>query len=70
MLEHSVNCPICGHSLQVRLAKGLKSGKPFIMLICPEDGRHFRAFITHQPYVGKVMDSLESHQEVQGEVRP
>ena len=64
MLSQSVYCPICSNSLTVRLAHGRKSGKHFIMLICAQDGRHFRAFITHQPYVKKVMDNLESHQEI------
>jgi hypothetical protein len=30
------------------------------MLICPIDGRHFRGFITHRPYVKQVLDKLES----------
>ena len=63
MLQHNVPCLVCGEFLSMRLARGRKSGKPFIMLLCPHDGRHFRAFITHQPYVRDVMDNLESHQE-------
>ena len=63
MMTNSVYCPVCGHSLTVRLAQGRKSGKPFIMLLCPEDGRHLRAFITHQPYVAEVMGNLESQQK-------
>ncbi len=64
MLDQSVNCPVCSGSLAVRMAQGRKSGKPFIMLVCPQDGRHFRAFITDQPYVKGVMDNLESPQEI------
>ena len=52
-------CPICSQSLVVRLARGRKSGKPFVMLLCPEDARHFRAFINDQPYVRQVLDRLE-----------
>ena len=49
-------CPVCHLTLSVRLARGRKSGKPFVMLVCPEDGRHFRAFITHRPYVREVLE--------------
>jgi len=52
-------CPICSHALSVRLATGRKSGKPFLMLICSQDGRHFRGFINHRPYVEQVLDNLE-----------
>lgn len=53
-------CPICGHPLSLRLARGRKSGKPFVMLLCAQDGRHFRAFISHRPFVQQVLDRLES----------
>ena len=51
-----VTCLVCGAALSIRAARGRKSGKPFVMLICPEDGRHFRAFITDQNYVQGVLD--------------
>ena len=54
------SCPICGQHLLVRLARGRKSGKVFVMLICSQDGRHFRGFINHIPYVKQVLDNLES----------
>ena len=50
-----VPCPVCSASLDVRLAHGKKSGKPFIMLVCPVDGRHFRAFIYDRSYMDRVM---------------
>jgi hypothetical protein len=55
-------CPVCHRALSVRLAHGRKSGKPFVMLVCAEDGRHFRAFITHRPYIREVLERLESLQ--------
>ena len=61
-------CPICGDALSVRLARGRKSDKPFVMLICSQDGRHFRGFINHRPYVQQVLDSLESLQQRKCEV--
>ena len=42
------------------LARGRKSGKPFVMLRCVQDGRHYRAFINHRPYVEEVLNRLES----------
>ena len=53
---NNINCPICSNPLSVRIAKGRKSNKSFIMLKCDLDGRHFRGFITDQQYVKKVID--------------
>jgi hypothetical protein len=55
----AVPCLICATPLSLRLARGRKSGKPFLMLICPVDGRHFRGFITHRDYVAGVLARLE-----------
>ena len=30
------------------------------MFICPNDGRHFRGFITDQKYVKSVLDTADS----------
>jgi len=57
----SVPCLICQQPLTLRLAKGRKSGKPFLMLVCPQDGRHFRGFINDQDYVRQVLARLEGH---------
>jgi hypothetical protein len=51
-----IGCPVCSSPLSVRAAEGRKSRKPFIMLICDRDPRHFRGFITHQEFVKEVMD--------------
>ena len=55
----NISCLICGTPLIVRVATGRKSGKTFIMLVCPKDGRHFRGFITDQKYVKEVLDSKQ-----------
>ena len=54
-----VPCVICGGPLTLRLARGRKSKKPFVMLVCSHDGRHFRAFINDQEYVRQVLKRLE-----------
>jgi hypothetical protein len=57
-------CPICSKPLSVRLARGRKSGKSFIMLLCASDGRHFRGFITYRPFVEGMLAKLESLKQV------
>jgi len=52
-----IKCPICSNNLSVRIAKGRKSNKLFIMLVCQQDGRHFRGFITDQQYVKTVLST-------------
>ena len=54
-----IPCLICQQPLTLRLARGRKSGKPFLMLICQVDGRHFRGFINDQSYVKQVLAHLE-----------
>jgi hypothetical protein len=53
-------CPICNQPLSLKLARGRKSGKAFIMLFCSGDGRHFRGFISYRPYVQEVLDKLDA----------
>jgi hypothetical protein len=52
-------CLICGEQLQLKIAKGRKSGRAFLMLFCPCDGRHFRGFICHRPYVEDFIEGLK-----------
>lgn len=62
MKEGSIPCPVCGANLTIKLAHGRKSGKPFVMLICPGDGRHIRAFINDKGFVGSVLNKLQDAQ--------
>ena len=57
--QPSVPCLICWETLSIRIARGRKSGKPSVMLVCPRDGRRFRAFVTDKTYVGQVLSLLE-----------
>ncbi len=54
-----IPCMVCREPLIVRLARGRKSGKPFVMLLCAQDGRHFRAFINDREYVSGVLERVE-----------
>ena len=60
MTNGSLPCPVCGTDLQMRLTHGRRSGKPFVMLICPRDGRHLRAFISDREFVNKIVTGLEN----------
>ena len=57
-------CLVCEEPLELRPAQGRASGKPFLMLICPRDGRHFRGFINDKEFVAGVMSRLESRTPV------
>ena len=54
-----INCPICTHALKFSLAtsRRAKRKKAFVMLVCPDDGRHFRGFISDQQWVGRVVEA-------------
>ena len=61
--SNTPNCMVCGEALDLRRTQGRRSRKPFLMFVCPVDGRHFRAFVTYQPFVDAVlgrMDGLDS----------
>ena len=59
-------CLVCRQPLTLRFARGRKSGKPFLMLICGQDGRHFRAFITDKAYVSRVLEGVEELDQAKG----
>ncbi len=54
-------CPVCRQPLDLRIARGRKSGKTFLMLICAHDARHFRGFINDRAFVDGVLSRLENH---------
>ena len=54
---NAIGCPVCSKPLSVTVAKGRKSNKPFIMLKCDIDGRHFRGFITDQGFVRRIFQN-------------
>lgn len=54
-----LKCPVCDEPLSFQIARGRKSGKAFLMVKCLRDGRHFRGFINHRPFVEGVISNLE-----------
>ncbi len=57
---NTIGCPVCSKPLSISIAKGRKSNKPFIMLKCDVDGRHFRGFITDQDFVRRILQKHEN----------
>jgi len=55
----AIRCPVCEAELKVTTSTS-KAGKVALVLVCPRNGRDFRAFINDQDYVRRVMDSLEA----------
>ena len=55
-----IPCPVCGEALRLSPASSrrAKNMKAFLMLACPISGKHFRGFIGDQPFVARVIESL------------
>jgi|GEM_PF-1734245 len=52
-----IPCPICGTGLKLTVTTN-RRGKHAIGVHCPQDGRHFRGFINHKPYVAEMLARL------------
>ena len=54
----AIPCVVCGGGLKVTISASRKAKrkKTFVMLVCPIDGRHFRAFIGDREYVRRLVD--------------
>jgi predicted RNA-binding Zn-ribbon protein involved in translation (DUF1610 family) len=59
----SLQCPVCGEPMAFQIARGRKSGKPFLMVKCLRDGRHFRGFVGDHDYVQQLLEGLEHGQK-------
>jgi len=57
--SQALACPVCGESMALQIARGRKSGKPFLMVKCLRDGRHFRGFVGDRDYVARLLEHLE-----------
>ena len=58
-----MNCLICGTKLKAELCHR-KRGREAIMLSCPNDGRHFRAFINESKVVSGIRTENITIEEV------
>lgn len=57
----NVRCPLCQTALRFSIASSRKAKrrKVFVMLTCPVDPRHLRAFISDQAFVSKLVAQTE-----------
>lgn len=53
----TIPCPICTEPLRFTVTTN-RNGKHAIGLHCPKDGRHFRGFINHKPFVDEALGRL------------
>lgn len=51
-------CPVCGEPLDARLVRS-RQGKVALMLVCPQEGRHFRAFLNDPDYIAQVTSRVD-----------
>lgn len=59
MINPSLNCPVCGGVVALKLAHGKRTAKVFVMMMCPVNGKHLRAFISDKEFVDSVLANLE-----------
>jgi hypothetical protein len=64
-VNNNLTCFICSAPLSVRMTESKNSHKQFIMLKCPRDGRHFRAFVADRNYINQVIKE-QSQSSTQG----
>lgn len=57
MTASAIACPICGGDMKISVTTN-RNGKHAIGVHCPADGRHFRGFINHKPYVEEVLGQV------------
>lgn len=50
-------CPICGAELKLEFTTNKRTQRCGVMLVCPEDGRHFRGFINDPKSVRRAVDA-------------
>ena len=51
-------CPVCSESLSMEARQNPRNNRVFLMLVCPADGAHFRAFINDRDYVAETIKRL------------
>lgn len=59
MTSADLNCPVCGGSLAFKLAHSKRTAKVFVMMMCPVNGKHLRAFISDKGFVDSALAKLE-----------
>ena len=58
----TIPCPICAAALRFTLCTN-RNGKHSIGVHCGQDGRHFRGFINHKPFVEDAISHMAAAEE-------
>ena len=63
--QATIACPICGTAMKFTITTN-RNGKHAVGVHCPSDGRHFRGFVNHRPFVEDALTRMaEAEQERQ-----
>ena len=63
MVEQAkIPCPTCSEALRFTVCTN-RNGKHSIGVHCPRDGRHFRGFINHKPFVEDALTHMAAAEE-------
>ena len=58
----TIPCPICSEALRFTVCTN-RNGKHSIGQHCPQDGRHFRGFVNHKPFVENALSHMAAAEE-------
>ena len=58
----TIPCPICSEALRFTVCTN-RNGKHSIGVHCPHDGRHFRGFINHKPFVEDAISHMAAAED-------
>ena len=58
----TIPCPICAEPLRLTVCTN-RNGKRSIGVHCPNDGRHFRGFVNHRPFVDDALQRMAEAEE-------
>lgn len=68
--QTTIPCPICAEPLRFTVTTN-RNGKHAIGLHCPQDGRHFRGFVNHKPFVEEALTRMaEATEGANADQRP
>lgn len=64
--KDAILCPICSEGMKLTVTTN-RNGKHAIGVHCSVDGRHFRGFINHKPYVEAMLGRLTESMAARGD---
>ena len=46
-----MHCPVCGEEVNARFTKSGRTYRKGLMVVCPDDSRHFRGFVNDPQFL-------------------